>query len=67
MCNVQYICIHSVKVVSGGHKTGKVARHTCCWGNTWYVVLDEKDIDDNLGKYITWSFYTLMQFTPYQV
>merc|ERR1712110_1348440 len=37
-----------MEVVSGGHLTGKVARHTCCWGNTWYVVLDEKDIDAEL-------------------
>jgi len=38
-----------MEVVSGGHLPGKVARHTCCWGNTWYVVLDETDIDQSLG------------------
>ncbi|XP_005105561.1 uncharacterized protein LOC101849867 isoform X2 [Aplysia californica] len=37
-----------MEVVSGGHLTGKIARHTCCWGNTWYVELSEKDIEDSL-------------------
>ncbi|RUS88917.1 hypothetical protein EGW08_003356 [Elysia chlorotica] len=37
-----------MEVISGGHRAGKVARHTCCWGNTWYVLMDEKDAEEKL-------------------
>lgn len=32
-----------------GHKVGKVARHTCCQGPTWYVTLQEDEMRDTLG------------------
>ncbi|XP_059146502.1 phytanoyl-CoA dioxygenase domain-containing protein 1-like [Physella acuta] len=31
-----------MEVIPGGHLAGKVARHTCCWGDTWYIVVDEE-------------------------
>ncbi|XP_076450424.1 1-deoxypentalenic acid 11-beta-hydroxylase-like [Babylonia areolata] len=33
-----------MEVVSGGHLKGKVATHTCCWGDTWYVMLGEQEM-----------------------
>uniref|UniRef100_A0A0B7BFG3 Phytanoyl-CoA dioxygenase n=1 Tax=Arion vulgaris TaxID=1028688 RepID=A0A0B7BFG3_9EUPU len=38
-----------MEVISGGHLAGKVVRHTCCWGNTWYVMMDEKDAEEKLN------------------
>ncbi|KAL8590937.1 hypothetical protein ACOMHN_036764 [Nucella lapillus] len=38
-----------MEVASGGHLKGKVARHTACWGNTWYVMLDEEEMVNTLG------------------
>jgi len=32
-----------------GHKTGKVAKHECCAGPTWYIMLKEEDMQDTLG------------------
>ncbi|KAL3873369.1 hypothetical protein ACJMK2_036498 [Sinanodonta woodiana] len=31
-----------------GHKTGRVADHTCCYGGTWYVMLDEDEMVSKL-------------------
>ncbi len=36
------------QVIRGGHKTGKVADHECCWNGTWYVMMVEEDIKDKL-------------------
>ena len=36
--------------VENGHKTGKVARHTGCVGNTWYVSVTEEEMEKTLGK-----------------
>ncbi|KAK6999193.1 hypothetical protein BgiMline_008824, partial [Biomphalaria glabrata] len=36
-------------VISGGHLPGKVVRHTCCWGDTWYIVMDEQDAAEKLN------------------
>ncbi|KAK0041958.1 hypothetical protein Bpfe_028588 [Biomphalaria pfeifferi] len=38
-----------MEVISGGHLPGKVVRHTCCWGETWYVVMDEQDAAEKLN------------------
>lgn len=38
-----------MEVISGGHLPGKVVKHTCCWGNTWYVMMDEKDAEEKLN------------------
>lgn len=32
-----------------GHRTGRVGRHTCSPGDTWYVLLDEEEMKNNLG------------------
>uniref|UniRef100_H2ZMW8 Phytanoyl-CoA dioxygenase n=1 Tax=Ciona savignyi TaxID=51511 RepID=H2ZMW8_CIOSA len=34
-----------MQVASGGHKAGKTLKHTCCAGGTWYVEMEEKDLD----------------------
>ncbi|XP_059148123.1 uncharacterized protein LOC131935636 [Physella acuta] len=31
-----------MEVISGGHLAGKVARHTGCWRDTWYIETDEE-------------------------
>ena len=33
-----------------GHKSGRVALHTCCQGPTWYIMLDEDEMEKTLGK-----------------
>ncbi|XP_074649271.1 uncharacterized protein LOC141904564 [Tubulanus polymorphus] len=32
-----------------GHKSGKIATHTCCDGQTWYVTLSEEEMEKTLG------------------
>ena len=36
-------------MVRGGHLKGKVARHTNCYGNTWYVMLAPEEMEKSLG------------------
>ena len=36
-------------MVSGAHKLGITARHTCCAGDTWYVDLAEDEMEETLG------------------
>ena len=38
------------QMVRYGHKKGQMVRHTCCTTDTWFISLDEKDIEDTLGK-----------------
>ena len=38
-----------MQVLSGGHRSGQTARHTCCQGGTWYVEMDEEDARQKLG------------------
>lgn len=38
-----------LQMVSGGHHTGKTAKHTCCVGDTWYVGLEEAEMESTLG------------------
>jgi len=38
-----------MQVVSGGHKLGMTAKHTCCAGGTWYVDLSEDEMKNALG------------------
>ncbi|XP_048585693.1 phytanoyl-CoA dioxygenase-like [Nematostella vectensis] len=38
-----------MEVVKGGHRKGAVATHTCCAGPTWYVMLDEEEMESSLG------------------
>ena len=37
------------QMVSGGHKLGVTAKHTCCAGDTWYVDLAEDEMERSLG------------------
>ena len=36
-------------MVRYGHRKGKMAKHTCCVSDTWFISLDEKEIEDTLG------------------
>ncbi|CAD5114326.1 DgyrCDS3464 [Dimorphilus gyrociliatus] len=38
-----------MQVVRRAHRKGKVATHQCCAGNTWYVILEEEEIERTLG------------------
>ena len=35
-------------MVRGGHRTGRMATHTGCWEDTWYVMLSEEEIEKTL-------------------
>lgn len=51
-----------LQVISGGHLAGKVARHTCCWKDTWYIETDEEDAAKSLsqlGFCLVWFFVLL--------
>ncbi|OWF37081.1 uncharacterized protein LOC110440563 [Mizuhopecten yessoensis] len=37
-----------LQMMHGGHKTGKVATHQCCHGGTWYVMLEEDEMEKTL-------------------
>ena len=37
--------------MSGGHRTAKVATHQCCYGNTWYVMLEDEEMEKSLSEY----------------
>ncbi|XP_060065780.1 uncharacterized protein LOC132546102 [Ylistrum balloti] len=37
-----------MQVVKNGHRKGKVASHTCCRGPTWYVMLEEEEMEKSL-------------------
>ena len=34
-----------------GHRSGKIATHQCCYGNTWYVILEDEEMEKTLGLY----------------
>ncbi|KAL8613266.1 hypothetical protein ACOMHN_001590 [Nucella lapillus] len=38
-----------MEMAGRGHKSGRVALHTCCQGPTWYIMLDEADMAGTLG------------------
>lgn len=38
-----------LQMVSGGHRTGVTAKHICCVGDTWYVGLEEAEMEGALG------------------
>ncbi|XP_046340454.2 phytanoyl-CoA dioxygenase domain-containing protein 1-like [Haliotis rufescens] len=38
-----------MEVVTGGHRPGRICRHTCCWADTWYVELPEEEMVKTLG------------------
>ncbi|KAL8622941.1 hypothetical protein ACOMHN_027062 [Nucella lapillus] len=38
-----------MEVMRAGHLKGKVAKHQCCWGGTWYVQLEEDQMAEALG------------------
>ncbi|XP_064601732.1 phytanoyl-CoA dioxygenase domain-containing protein 1-like [Liolophura sinensis] len=38
-----------LQMAERGHRTGKIARHTCCAGNTWYTNLAEEEMVKTLG------------------
>ncbi|XP_050412522.2 phytanoyl-CoA dioxygenase, peroxisomal [Patella vulgata] len=38
-----------MQMAKNGHKSGKVAKHTCCVGPTWYIQLEEEEMAKTLG------------------
>jgi len=36
-------------MIRGSHRRGQVARHTGCFGDTWNLSIDERDIEAQLG------------------
>lgn len=36
-------------MVSGGHRLGTTATHSCCAGGTWYVEVEEEEMEKTLG------------------
>jgi hypothetical protein len=38
-----------LRLVKGGHRSGKTATHTCCVGGTWYIDLDPDVCARTLG------------------
>lgn len=38
------------KIARRGQKTGRTADHTCCWQGTWYIMLDESEMKNTLGR-----------------
>ena len=38
------------QMMEKGHRTGRVAEHQCCHGGTWYVMLEEEEMQKTLGK-----------------
>lgn len=37
-----------MQMAKNGHKSGKVALHTCCQGPTWYITLEEEEMQSTL-------------------
>ena len=37
-----------MELMHRGHKTGKVATHQCCHGGTWYVMLEDEEMEKKL-------------------
>lgn len=56
---VRWYCILSItiQVIPRGHQTGVVANHTCCTGDTWYIQLDEEDMNKTLGIKLHHTLY----------
>ncbi|XP_045198092.2 uncharacterized protein LOC123552472 [Mercenaria mercenaria] len=38
-----------LQIIENGHQPGLVARHQCCWGGTWYTMLEEEEMVNTLG------------------
>lgn len=43
-----YVCFS--QFVKGGHRSGKVAKHQCCHGDTFYVRLEKDEMEKKLGE-----------------
>ena len=43
------VTMFTVQMVSGAHRLGMTAKHTCCAGDTWYVDLAEDEMEKTLG------------------
>lgn len=37
-----------MQVIKKGHKKGIVAKHGCCVGNTWYVMVEPEEMEKTL-------------------
>ena len=45
-----------MEMAVGGHRTGKVGTHTCCYAGTWYVMIDPEEMRRTLGKFQVTSY-----------
>jgi hypothetical protein len=68
--NVQNGCM---QVKKGAHRTGKVATHTCCVGESWYIAIDEEELERTFPNCETVTcevkkggFLLLNQLTPHR-
>lgn len=46
-------------MMKGGHRTGRMADHTCCHGDTWYTILEEDEMKKTLGSSRTGNVISL--------
>ena len=56
-----------LQVIPKGHCSAKLATHTCCVDDTWYVNLDEKDIENTLGKEDSTTAYPYIHIYIYTI
>ena len=47
-------------MIPGGHRDGKVAEHKCCYGGTWYIMLEEEEMKKTLGELTITVGFTLI-------
>ncbi|KAK3087156.1 hypothetical protein FSP39_002452 [Pinctada imbricata] len=38
-----------MEMCKNAHLKGKVAKHQCCWGDSWYVMMEEEEMVKTLG------------------
>ncbi|WAR31467.1 hypothetical protein MAR_034009 [Mya arenaria] len=52
-----------LQIMESGHMSGLVARHQCCWGGTWYNMLEEHEMRDTLEQQLQ-NFFVLITVSP---
>lgn len=48
--------LYMLQVIDEGHLQGLVARHQCCWGGTWYTMLEEEEMKTTLGNLLSFLY-----------
>jgi len=39
-----------IQVIPKGHRSGRIGMHQCCAGGTWYIMIEEEEMNRSLGK-----------------